>query len=42
MVTIGGYVTEQIISEGHLFRSIMQQNLIENEFNCYNVLLKTI
>ena len=27
-------MTEQITSEIHLFGSIMQQNVIENEFNC--------
>ena len=30
MTTIGGDVTEQITSEGDLFGSIMQQNVIEN------------
>ena len=33
MATIGGDVTEQITSEDDLFGSIMQQNVIENEFN---------
>ena len=33
MAIIGGEVTEQIISEIDLFGSIMQQNVIENEFN---------
>ena len=33
MVTIGNDVTEQIISEVDLFGSIMQQKVIENEFN---------
>ena len=33
MATIGGDVTEQVTSEVDLFGSIMQQNVIENEFN---------
>ena len=33
MATIGGDVTEQITSEVDLFGSMMQQNVIENEFN---------
>ena len=33
MATIGGDVTEEITSEVDLFGSIMQQNIIENEFN---------
>ena len=33
MTTIGGDVTEQITSEVGLFGSMMQQNVIENEFN---------
>ena len=33
MAIIGGDVTEQIISEVDLFESIMQQNVIENDFN---------
>ena len=33
MATIGGDVTEEITSEVDLFGSIMQQNVIENEFN---------
>ena len=33
MATIGGDVTEQITSGVDLFGSIMQQNIIENEFN---------
>ena len=33
MATIGGDLTEQINSEVDLFGSIMQQNVIENEFN---------
>ena len=33
MATIGGHVTEEIPSEVDLFGSIMQQNVIENEFN---------
>ena len=32
MSTIGGDVTQQITSEVDLFGSIMQQNVIENEF----------
>ena len=42
MATIGGDVTEQIISEVDLFRSIMQQNVIENEFNREYAPLATI
>ena len=30
---IGGDVREQITSEVNLFESIMQQNVIENDFN---------
>ena len=33
MAIIRGDVTEQITSEVDLFESIMQQNIIENEFN---------
>ena len=33
MATIGGDVTKQITSDFDVFGSIMQQNLIENEFN---------
>ena len=33
MVTIGGDVREEITSEVDLLGSIMQQNVIENEFN---------
>ena len=33
MATIEGDVTEEITSEVDLFGSIMQQNVIENEFN---------
>ena len=33
MVTIEGDVTEQITSEVDIFGSIMQQNVIDNEFN---------
>ena len=33
MATIGGDVTEEITSEVDLFGSIMQQNVMENEFN---------
>ena len=33
MVTIGGDVTEQITSEVYIFGSIMQKNVIENDFN---------
>ena len=33
MATMGGDVTEKITSELDLFGSIMQQNVIENEFN---------
>ena len=42
MATIGGDVTEQIIIEVNLFGSIMQQNVIENEFNREYALLATI
>ena len=42
MATIEGDVTEQITSEVDIFRSIMQQNVIENEFNCEYALLATI
>ena len=33
MATIGGNVTQQITSEVNLFGSVMQQNVIEKEFN---------
>ena len=33
MATIGGDITEEITSEVDLIGSIMQQNVIENEFN---------
>ena len=33
MATIEGDVTEQITSKVDLFKSIMQQNVIENELN---------
>ena len=42
MATIGGDVTKQITSEVDLFRSIMQQNVIENEFNLEYAPLATI
>ena len=42
MATIGGDVTEQITSEVNLFGSIMQQNVIENEFNSEYAPLATI
>ena len=42
MATIGHDVTEQITSEIDLFGSIMQQNVIENEFNCEYAPLATI
>ena len=42
MATIIGDVTEQITSEVDLFGTIMQQNVIENEFNRDNALLATI
>ena len=42
MSTIGDDVTEQISSEVDLFGSIMQQNVIENEFNSEYALLATI
>ena len=42
MATIGGDVTEQITSEVDLFGSIMQQNVIENEFNLEYAPLATI
>ena len=42
MATIGGDVTKQITSDVDLFGSIMQQNLIENEFNREYALLATI
>ena len=42
MATIGGDVTEQITSEVDLFELIMQQNVIENEFNREYALLATI
>ena len=42
MATIGGDVTEQITSEVDLFGSIMQQNVIENEFNREYAPLSTI
>ena len=35
-------MTEQITSEVYLFGSIMQQNVIDNEFNCENSPLATI
>ena len=39
---MGGYVTEDITSEVDLFDSIMQQNIIENEFNLEYASLATI
>ena len=42
MTTIGGDVTEQITSKVDLFGSIMQQNIIENEFNREYAPLATI
>ena len=42
MATIGGDVTEQITSEVNLFGSIMQQNVIKNEFNREYASLATI
>ena len=42
MAIIGCDVTEQITSKIHLFKSIMQQNFIENEFNCEYSPLATI
>ena len=42
MATIGGDITEEIISEVDLFGSIMQQNVIKNEFNRENAPLATI
>ena len=42
MATIGGDVTEQITSEVDLFGSIMQKNVIENEFNREYAPLATI
>ena len=42
MATIGGDVTEQITSEVDLFGLMMQQNVIENEFNREYAPLATI
>ena len=42
MATIGGDVTEQLTSEVDLFGSIMQQYVIENEFNREYTPLATI
>ena len=42
MATIGGDVAEQITSDVNLFGSIMQQNIIENEFNREYAPLATI
>ena len=42
MATIGSYLTVQIISKADLFGSIMQQNVIENEFNREYASLATI
>ena len=42
MATMGGEVTEEITSEVDLFGSIMQQNVIENEFNREYAPLATI
>ena len=42
MATMGGEVTEEITSEVDLFCSIMQQNVIENEFNREYAPLATI
>ena len=42
MATIGGDVTEQITSEVNLFGSMMQQNVIKNEFNREYASLATI
>ena len=42
MATMGGDVTEEITSKVDLFGSIMQQNIIENEFNREYAPLATI
>ena len=42
MAIIGGDLTEQITSEVDLFKSIMQQNVTENEFNREYAPLATI
>ena len=42
MATIGGDVTEQMTNEIDLYGSIMQQNVIENEFNREYAPLATI
>ena len=42
MATIGGDVTEQISTEVDIFGSIMQQNVIDNEFNREYAPLATI
>ena len=42
MAIIGGDVTEEITSEVDLFGSIMQQNVMENEFNREYAPLTTI
>ena len=42
MATMGGQVTEEITSELDLFGSIIQQNIIENEFNREYAPLATI
>ena len=42
MATIGGYVTEQITCKIDQFKSIMEQNVIENEFNREYASLATI
>ena len=42
MANFGGDVTEQIICKVDLFKSIMQQNAIENKLNCEYASLATI
>ena len=42
MATIGRDVKEEITSEVDLFGSIMQRNVIENEFHCEYAPLATI
>ena len=42
MATIENDLTEEITSKVDLFCSIMQQNVIENEFNCEYASLATI
>ena len=42
MATIGNDVIKQITKQVDLFKSMMQQNVIENKFNCEYATQETI